>query len=205
MNDYIQSLQRLIDQQRMLNPSHRDSEYRSRLAFLGVAGLCLLQMILMLSFTFFFLSSNDVAARLYGQLAWLGNYSPLLIKYLVATGAGRVPFEPAVVFSIYFSFLAVQAIVIPLILAVFFKSLPSRVRFHFSKENISFLVLALCALICPLWDMLIGPSDIRNPNVFSNRIFYGNVGSAFVEYCVMMPWFNFALFAIIYTIPRNRP
>lgn len=205
MNDYIQSLQRLIDQQRMLNPSYRDSEYRARLAFLGVAGLCLLQMILMLSFTFFFLSSNDVAARLFGHLAWLGIYSPLLIKYLVATGTGRAPFEPSVVFSIYFSFLAVQAIVIPLILIVFFKSLPSRVRLHFSKDNIILLVLALCTLVCPLWDILIGPSDIRNPNAFSNRIFHGNVGSAFVEYCVMMPWFNFAFFAIIYTVPRNRP
>src|SRR5882724_9786000 len=191
MKNYVQSLQRLIDQERMLNPSYRDNVYRSRLAFLSVTGLCLFQMILMLSFTFFFLSSNGVAARLYGHLAWFGSYSPLLIKYRVATGDGEAPLEPSVVFSIYFSFLALQAIVIPLILVIFFKSLPSRVRFHFSKDNIIRLVLALFALISPLWDILIGPSDIRNPGAFSNRILYGNVGSAFVEYCVMMPWFNF--------------
>lgn len=189
----------------MLNPYYRDNVYRSRLAFLSVAGLCLFQMILMLSFTFFFLSSNGAAARLYDQLAWFGNYSPLLIKYLVATVDGKAPFEPSVVFSIYLSFLAVQAIVIPLILVVFFKSLASRVRFHFSKDNIIFLVLALCMLICPLWDILIGPSDIRNPDAYSNRILYGNVGSAFVEYCVMMPSFNLVFFAIIYTVCRNRP
>ena len=205
MNDYIQSLQRLIDQQRMLNPSYRDTEHRARLAFLGVVGLCLLQMILMLSFTFFFLSSNDVAARLYDQLAWLGNYSRLLIKYRLAAGDGTAPFELSVVFSIYFSFLVVQAIVIPLILVVFFKSLPSRARFHFSKDNIILLVLALSMLICPLWDILVGPSDIKNPNVYSNRIFYGNVGSAFVEYCLMMPLLNFGFFGFIYTVPRNRP
>lgn len=205
MKNYIQRLQRRIDQERMLDSPDPDNVYRSRLAFIAVTGLCLFQVILMLSFTFFFLSSNGVAARIYDQLAWFGNYSPLLIKYRVATGDGKAPFEPPVVFSIYFSFLAVQAIVMPLILVVFFKSLPSRVRLHFSKDNIILLVLALSMLICPLWDILIGPSDIRNPDAYSNQILYGNVGSAFVEYCVMMPSFNFAFFAIIYTVSRSRP
>ncbi len=171
MKNYIQRLQRRIDQERMLNLPDPDNVYRSRLAFITVTGLSLFQMILMLSFTFFFLSSNGVAARLYGQLAWFGNYSPLLFKYRVATGDGKAPFELPVVFSIYFSFLAVQAIVIPLILVVFFKSLPSRVRFYFSKDNIIFLVLALCMLICPLWDILIGPSDIRKSLSFDRGSF----------------------------------
>jgi len=174
-------------------------------AFFGVIYLCTFQMILMLCLTFFFLSSKSVASGLFDQIGSLGEYSPLLMKYRRAVAGAKSPFELSIVFSIYFSFVAVQAIVIPAVLVALFKSRPSRIRFHFSRENIFLLVLALLTLISPLWDILVGPSDITNPDVYSNRIFHGDVGWAFVEYCVMVPWFNFVFFVCIYTACRNRP
>jgi hypothetical protein len=174
------------------------------MAFFGVMGLCIFQMILMLSFTVFFLSSESAAAHLYRQLDWLGNYAPLLLKYRDAAANAEVRFDLAVVFSSSFSFLAVQAVVIPAILVVFFKSLASGAHFYLSKQNIFFLTFALCVLISPLWNILIGPSDLRNAGAFSNRIFYGNVGTAFIEYCVLMPWFNLVFFALIFAASRNR-
>jgi hypothetical protein len=180
-------------------------QIRSRMAFFTVTGLCIFQMLLMLSLTYFFLSFGRAAAELHGRLNWLGDYSPLLMKYVRATAGAKAPFDLPVVFSIYFSFLVVQAIVLAAILIMIFKSLPSRVKFHFSGENIVIVLIALGALTMPLWDILIGPSDIRNPDVFSDRIFDGSVATAFVQYCVVMPCFDFVFFVCVFVVPRNRP
>jgi hypothetical protein len=185
-------------------PDPPDVNVRAARIFFGTMYLCGFQMILMLSVTFFFLSSENVAAELYRQLNWLGEYSPLLLKYRNATAGTKAPFDLAVVFSIYFSYLAVQAVVVPVILLLFFKSLPSRPRFDFSKENVAFLTFALLVLVIPLWEVLVGPSDIRNADMYSNRIYYGGVGSAFVEYCIIMPLANFSFFFLMFFVWRNR-
>jgi hypothetical protein len=185
-------------------PDPPDVNVRAARIFFWTIYLCGFQMILMFSFTFFFLSSENVTAELYRQLDWLGEYSPLLLKYRNATAGTKAPFDLAVVFSIYFSYLAVQAVVVPGILLLFFKSLPSRPRFDFSKENVALLTVALLVLVIPLWEVLVGPSDIRNADVYSNRIYYGGVGSAFVEYCIVMPSANFTFFLLMFTVSRNR-
>jgi hypothetical protein len=161
--------------------------------------LCLTQALLMFVAGSLLLASDFLTAQVHGSTSFLQDHIPALRRYgRVFAAAGRESdFHPY--FSIYVIYIGLQITAFSVLTAaIYWFNRNQKARPLGFKAGIVF-ILMFCFFAIPGLDLILGLSDIKNPGLYDNGVFYGRNISAVYIYCLIVPMCNAFIYLLIYS------